>query len=145
MQIWKWIKTVWDLGVLQQAFVCLCIPRWLDRLRWGSNHRLLDPSLYQAKNFFWAQAKVNHYFILCLSQAHLVTKHSLLNQSLAQLEYPIWCWACAKQSYDFELVPILSQASQATTFCFTHLKHKPTCYTMKLDGESLVDNRPSTD
>ena len=23
--------TVWDLGMLQQAFVCLCIPRWLDQ------------------------------------------------------------------------------------------------------------------
>ena len=22
-----WMKTVWDLGILQQAFVCLCIPR----------------------------------------------------------------------------------------------------------------------
>ena len=32
MQILKWIKTVWDIGILQQAFVCLCIPRWLDRL-----------------------------------------------------------------------------------------------------------------
>ena len=32
MQILKWMKTVWDLGILQQAFVCLCIPRWPDRL-----------------------------------------------------------------------------------------------------------------
>ena len=31
MQILKWMKTVWDLGILQQAFDCLCIPRWLDR------------------------------------------------------------------------------------------------------------------
>ena len=29
--ILKWIKTVWDLGTVQQAFVCLCIPRWLDQ------------------------------------------------------------------------------------------------------------------
>ena len=34
MQILKWIKTVWDLGILQQAFVWLCIPRWLDQLPW---------------------------------------------------------------------------------------------------------------
>ena len=26
------MKTVRDLGILQQAFSCLCIPRWLDRL-----------------------------------------------------------------------------------------------------------------
>ena len=32
MQILKWMKTVWDLGILRQAFVCLCIPRWLDWL-----------------------------------------------------------------------------------------------------------------
>ena len=32
MQFFKWMKTVWDLGILQQAFVCLCIPRWLDWL-----------------------------------------------------------------------------------------------------------------
>ena len=32
MQMFKWMKTVWDLGILQQAFVCLCIPRRLDRL-----------------------------------------------------------------------------------------------------------------
>ena len=27
------MKAVWDLGTLQQAFICLCIPRCLDRLR----------------------------------------------------------------------------------------------------------------
>ena len=32
MQILKWMKTIWDLGILQQAFVCLCLPIWLDRL-----------------------------------------------------------------------------------------------------------------
>ena len=31
MQILKWTKTIWDLDI-QQASVCLCIPRWLDRL-----------------------------------------------------------------------------------------------------------------
>ena len=32
LRILKWMKTVWDLGILLQLFVCLCIPRWLDRL-----------------------------------------------------------------------------------------------------------------
>ena len=32
MQILKWMKTVWDLGILPEAFVCLYIPRWLDWL-----------------------------------------------------------------------------------------------------------------
>ena len=27
LQIMKWQKTVWDLDKLQQAFICLCIPR----------------------------------------------------------------------------------------------------------------------
>ena len=27
LQILKWMKTVWDLGILQQAFTCFCIPR----------------------------------------------------------------------------------------------------------------------
>ena len=32
MQILKWMKTVWDLGILQQVFVCLCIPRGPEQL-----------------------------------------------------------------------------------------------------------------
>ena len=27
MQILKWLKIFWDLGILQKAFVCLCIFR----------------------------------------------------------------------------------------------------------------------
>ena len=34
----KPMKTAWDLGIIQQAFVCLGIPRWLDQLigQWDS-------------------------------------------------------------------------------------------------------------
>ena len=32
LQILKWMKTVWDLGILKQEFFCLCIPRRLDQL-----------------------------------------------------------------------------------------------------------------
>ena len=35
LQIWKWHKIVWDVGILQKVFFCLCIPRWLDRLGKG--------------------------------------------------------------------------------------------------------------
>ena len=30
LQIFNWMKLVCDLGILQQAFIFLCIPRWLD-------------------------------------------------------------------------------------------------------------------
>ena len=35
MQMLKWMKTVWDLGLPQQTFVCLCISRliMLEKVR----------------------------------------------------------------------------------------------------------------
>ena len=53
LTILKWMKTLWDLGILQQAFVFLCLPRWLDRLR---KLRRKAPDYFMAKDHRYAAA-----------------------------------------------------------------------------------------